>query len=200
VPNQPPCPAQLSGCDDTHVDITLVRAVLSGEERASEALLGRLRCLARFVGALNLRHGRAFDSHELADLVQDTLVIVWRKLDTFHGPEGLESWVLRIARFEFQNALRKRARRLHLVRPLEQGEDASDGSDFSSQAAERHSLAQVLALLEPAMEQTIRLKHFAGLTFVEIGVRMGCSPNTAKTRYYRALTQLAEALGDEAGA
>lgn len=181
------------------MDLELARAVLSGEQHASDVLLQRLHCLARFVAALNLRSGRQFDSHELADLVQDTLVIVWRKLDTFRGPEGLESWVLRIARFEFQNALRKRARRLHAVRPLEQGEDASDGSDAAGRSLERQSMAQALSELEPAMELTIRLKHFAGLTFVEIGERMACSPNTAKTRYYRALTQLADALADEAG-
>ena len=161
------------------VDLALVRSVLAGDERASEALLVRLRCLARFVAALNRRHGGLFDAHELADLVQDAVVVVWRKLEHFRGPDGLESWVLRIARFEFQNALRKRARRGPVMRPLVQAESVSDSTDMAERAIDRQVLAQALAELAPRVERTIRLKHFSGLSFEEIGEQMSCSANTA---------------------
>jgi len=183
-----------AACEGPSVDLALVRAVIAGEERASEALLERLRCLSRFLAALNQRSGGPFDSHALSDLVQDTLVVVWRKLDRFHGPDGLESWVLRIARFEFQNALRKLSRRGRESLSIESAEQVEGGADPAQAVVDGQSLAQVLADLEPVMEQTIRLKHFAGLTFEEIGARMACSSNTAKTRYYRGLARLADAL------
>ena len=51
--------------------------------------------------------------------------------------------------------------------------------------------------LDPKVAETVRLKHYGGLTFEEIGERMRCSANTAKTRYYRCLTHLARNLGLE---
>ena len=183
-----------SSCGDQGVDLALVRAAMAGEERASDALFGRLRCLSRFVAALNQRYGGPFDAHEIADLVQDALLIVWRKLDSFHGPDGLESWVLRIARFEFQNALRKRFRQGPDHQPLERAEEVEGGADPALEVLDAQALAQALAELDPGTERTIRMKHFCGLTFEEIGAQLGCSPNTAKTRYYRGLMRLADAL------
>lgn len=183
-----------SSCPDQGLDLALVRAVIAGEEHASEALFERLRCLSRFVAALNQRSGGPFDSHELSDLVQDTLLVVWRKLDRFHGPDGLESWVLRIARFEFQNALRKRFRQGRDHQPLERAEEIEGGADPAQAVLDGQALAQALGELDPGTERTIRMKHFWGLTFEEIGERLGCSPNTAKTRYYRGLLRLADAL------
>ncbi|MEM7305461.1 MAG: sigma-70 family RNA polymerase sigma factor [Planctomycetota bacterium] len=175
-------------------DLALVRRVLAGQPDASRLLLDRLGCLARFLGALNQRSGSTFDDHEIADVVQDTLIVVWRKLASFRGPDGLESWVLRIARFEFQNARRKKARRAVIMKPIETQSEAAAPGDHAGREVERQTLAQVLGELDPKMSQTIELKHFDGLTFDEIGERMGCSANTAKTRYYRGLVRLADAL------
>ena len=175
-------------------DLQLVRDVLSARSGASEALVGRLRCLARFMAALNVRSGRPFDSHELSDLVQDSLLVVWRKLDRFHGPDGLDAWALKIAHFEFQNALRKKSRRSMVVGGLDEAVEVSVPGDEAERVLERHTLDQALEALEPEAARTVQLKHYQGLTFEEIGARMRCSTNTAKTRYYRSITRLAKAL------
>jgi DNA-directed RNA polymerase specialized sigma24 family protein len=36
----------------------------------------------------------------------------------------------------------------------------------------------------------IRAKHFDGLTFDEIGARLGIPSNTAKTHYYRGIERM----------
>ena len=182
-------------CEPSRNDLQLVRNVLEDKVGAPDALLKRLKCLARFLAALNGRYGRPFDSHELADLAQDAVLVVWRKLDQFQGPNGLDSWALRIARFEFQNALRKKSRRAAIVGPLDESTDVVAPGDGTKQVLERQTLDQVMEQLEPLAAQTIHLKHYEDLTFEEIGERMGCSKNTAKTRYYRSLGRLAEALG-----
>jgi RNA polymerase sigma-70 factor (ECF subfamily) len=171
-----------------------VRDVLSRKEGAPDRLVDRIKCLARFMAALNARSGQRFDSHELADLVQDSLLVVWRKLDRFRGPEGLDSWVLRIARFEFQNASRKKARRAKVVGSLDEGTDIRAPGDGPRQELERQTLSQVMEELDHLAARTVHLKHYEDLTFEEIGKRMGCSQNTAKTRYYRSLGRLARAL------
>lgn len=192
-PSQRP-PESLPRCPPPRADLDLVRDVLQSRSGSSEALVGRLRCLARFMAALNARAGRPFDTHELSDLVQDSLLVVWRKLDRFRGPDGLESWVLKIARFEFQNALRKKARRSTVVGDLAEGFDVAAPGDEAERVLARHTLDQVMESLEPEAARTVHLKHYEGLTFEEIGARMQCSANTAKTRYYRSISRLAAEL------
>lgn len=184
----------VSPCTHSEGDLQLVRDALEGRSGSPEALVERLRCLARFLSALNTRAGRPFDSHELSDLVQDSLLIVWRKLDRFQGPEGLDAWVLRIARYEYQNAVRKKARRSVQVETLELAEHVPAPGDETDRWLEQQTVHQVLQELEPRAAETVHLKHYAGLTFDEIGERMGCSANTAKTRYYRSIARLASAL------
>jgi len=180
--------------DGAGADLALVQGVMQGAPGADERLLDRLRCLARFLTAMNLRQGSVLDSHEIADLVQDTLVVVWRKLDRFHGPDGLEAWVLRIARFEFQNSLRRKYRRAQHEAPIEAGAEVVAPGDVPKATLDRSAVDQALEEINGDAARTVRLKHYGGLTFEEIAARMGCSPNTAKTRYYRALTRLAATL------
>ena len=48
--------------------------------------------------------------------------------------------------------------------------------------------------IDPRDAEVIQLKHFRHLSFDEIGETLGISPNTAKSRYYRALVRLREML------
>ena len=184
-----------SPCGGLPVDLDLVRRARDRALGASEELLERLRCLARFLSALNVTWGRPFDAHELADLSQDTVLVIWRKLDQFKGPLGLERWALQIARFEFQNAVRKKSRRNEGVQHLEGNEQDATFGDPAERMLRQIQLQQAIDELDPKTAETLRLKHYGGLTFDEIGRRMGCSKNTAKTRYYRSLIHLAKALG-----
>ena len=47
--------------------------------------------------------------------------------------------------------------------------------------------------------ETIRIKHFEGLTFEAVGVRLGIPTNTAKTRYYRGMLRLEKLLRSAMG-
>jgi RNA polymerase sigma-70 factor (ECF subfamily) len=187
-----------SRCEGAPADLDLVRRARDRVLGASEELLDRLRCLARFLSVLNVMRGKPFDPHELADLSQDTVLVIWRKLDDFKGPAGLERWALQIARFEFHNAARRKARRTEGVVPLEGDERLTPVEDPADGMLRRIQLQQAMDELDPTVAETVRLKHYGGLTFEEIGRRMGCSTNTAKTRYYRSLIHLAKALGIEA--
>ena len=184
------------GCEGRPLDLDLVRRARGREAGAAEKLLERLRCLARFLSVTNVSWGRPFDAHELADLSQDTVLVIWRKLDQFTGPAGLERWALQVARYEFHNAVRRKARRTEGVVPLE-GHESLSTDDPAERALGQIQVEQAIAELEPKVAETIRLRHYGGLTFEEIGRRMGCSTNTAKTRYYRSLVHLAEFLGIE---
>ena len=56
-------------------------------------------------------------------------------------------------------------------------------------------MQRVLGDLGPPAEEVIRLRHFSDLTFAAIARRLGLSPNTAKSHYYRGLVRLRGRLG-----
>jgi RNA polymerase sigma-70 factor (ECF subfamily) len=171
-------------------DAELVRGALRGEEAAIELLVERLRCVPRILSAINRRHGGLLDAHDLADLAQDTIVLVWRKLGSFQAPGTLDTWAYGIALRECMNALRRK------LRPTARTDSAAGGAAFEIAAPpvadplEHAELGDFLAELAPEEQAVIRLKHEDGLTFEEIGLRLGIPPNTAKTRHYRGLRTL----------
>lgn len=172
-------------------ELAFVRAVLAERESAIVEFEERMRCVPRILQALNGRRGRPLHDHDLADLVQDTVLIVLRKLPEFAAWAPLEGWIYRLCFLEFQNALRRRRREWQRTSEITT-EPGDPGVDAGSNHAHDH-VHLALTQLGGVEAETIRWKHFDGLTFQEIGVRLDMPPNTVKTRYYRGLAKL-EAL------
>ncbi len=170
-------------------DIELVRAVLRREGGALDRFAERMRFVPRVLTVRNARAGRPFDSGELEDLVQDTLVAIWRKLSTYDGRVRLEPWLFRFCFLEFLRSLRNRRTR-HRPLPLDH---AGTPELASRPARDEHAHEDLrLAMGELGAEESalLELKHFQDLTFEEIATRLEISSNTVKTRYYRALEKL----------
>jgi RNA polymerase sigma-70 factor (ECF subfamily) len=174
-------------------DTGLVRAVQAGESGAFEQLVERMGCLPRILDGLNARMGRPLSDHDLADVAQDTLVLVWRKLDTFNGSASLETWVFGIARFELMNAVRKNRRRRASELPEPDLREAPEPD--STHRLDHEVVQRELGALDSALAEVIRMKHFDDLTFEQIGAQLGQSINTVKTRYYRGISRLLDRLG-----
>jgi len=175
-------------------DAELVRCVLAQDRGAFDRLVERMACLPRILDGLNARLGRPLSDHDLADVAQDTLVLVWRKLEAFNGSASLETWVFGIARFEIMNAVRKSRRRRTSELPEPDLREAPDQDVVHR--LDHEFVQRELAALDGAEADVIRMKHFDDLTFEEIGARLGSSINTVKTRYYRGISRLLDRLGD----
>jgi RNA polymerase sigma-70 factor (ECF subfamily) len=177
-----------------HADLGLVRQALDGDGVAVEGLVERMGCVYRALARGNRRLGDPFAADELEDLAQDVTIAVWGKLREYRGLSSLEGWICRFARLEMLYRLRRRDR---LPRSLgdarAQAEAAQDEAAGTAQD-DAEELYPALEELDPAQGEVIRLKHFDDLTFPQIAERLGASPNTAKTRYYRGLQRLREIL------
>lgn len=172
---------------DGAADLVMVRAALGRQDGALDVLSRRLGCVAGIVSGLNGRLGLRLPSDDLADVVQDALVVVWRKLDQFRGEVGFEFWVYRICYLELMNGLRRRQRQARSA-----WHDAVDvlapaARDDAEQYAALHLGLEKLGA--PAAD-VIRLKFFEGLTFEEIARRLDMPLNTAKTYLYRGVKRL----------
>jgi RNA polymerase sigma-70 factor (ECF subfamily) len=179
-------------------DLVLARACLAGDEVALARLVRRLACIPRILDALSARLGRPLDEQELEDLGQETLVLAWRKLETFTGEARLETWSYGLARLEIMNAIRRKRRRpdAHTEPPGEEPVDAAPAPEFQH---DREYLATAVAGLDRTEAEVVRLTHFEDLTFDDIAGRLGITPSTAKTRYYRGLARLHERLRGKLG-
>lgn len=146
-------------------------------------------CVARILRALNGRLGSPLDEHDLADLVQDTVIVILRKLGQYVDGWDLEGWVFQICRFELMNAVRRKRR--HPVSNLEvnQVAERKPGADPVSSDAD---VVAGLALLETDEAAVLRLKYFEDLSFPEVAVRLGIPLGTVKTRHYRGISKLSQ--------
>jgi RNA polymerase sigma-70 factor (ECF subfamily) len=179
-----------SGADgaETHSDdVHLARDARQGSLAARKEFATRMHCVPRMLSALNERLGRPLAQHDLEDLVQDSLVVVWRGLVTYAGYSSLETWVFRCCQRELIARLRAR-------RPAFETLDQVQPTVESIELTDVDAVHRALESLAAKERRVIELKHFEDLTFAVIGERLGLSPNTAKAWYYRGLEELRRLL------
>lgn len=174
------------------LDHATIQAALHGDARAREVLAERMTCVHRMLAVINARARAPLSSHEIEDLGQDVLMIVWEKLRLFEGFGTFEAWLCRFCAYEFQNRRRRVAQRSGHVKPLP---DEAEGPPApAEEAISSTELENALRELGPPSEPVIRLKHEEDLSFDEVARRLGIPASTAKTRYYDGVLWLRQRL------
>ena len=180
--------------DDTP-DCQFVADVLRGDPVSVQRFVDRMQCVPKVLAARNVKLGRPLTNEDLADLTQDVLVIIWKKLGKFPEFATLESWAYQICVFELLNLVRKRNRQRDLAQQASaELPIATDNRRFDSY----EDLHLGLATLEKREAEIIRLRHFEELSFATASDRMDVASSTAKTWYYRGLAKLQEFLENRA--
>ncbi len=148
------------------------------------------------------------DRGEAEDVVQDTLVMAWRKLPTLTNPDAFKPWLYQVAHRQSVTVLRARARRRTQLSAtggdLEQYAN-SDGHQQQSlngsapaQAAETsaqlRTLDALLALLPVEQRECWVLKEVNDLSYPEISTILGIPVSTVRGRIARARRQLSEGM------
>lgn len=175
-------------------DYELIRGFLAGDAACRVAFAARLKAISRMVACLNRRAGRLLAQDEVADLAQDAAVIALRKVAEFRRGILLDAWLYRIASYELRNCLRRRRRvAATSAEFVEEQHEAAQPADLVD-LERRDSVLDALDLLHEQHAAAIRLHHFEGLGFAELGARLQVTENAAKGRYYRGLAELTALL------
>lgn len=167
--------------DGEPTDGELVERAIRGDRWAEEALYRRH---ARTVTAAVLRLvGRHADAD---DILQDTFVIAFERLESLRDPNAFRAWVGRIA----VNEVRRRLRRRKLMRLvwLDAGEDDASFEALAVHGtrpdlrAELAELDRIVAKLPLEQRMTWLLHRVQGWSIRETSEALDCSTATVKRR------------------
>lgn len=131
------------------------------------------------------------DESDAEEILIDTLLTAWRKINALRSPMALRAWLLTIAT---RASLRRRRRFQPRLVSLDAAEHvaARDPSPI-----DRLMLARAINQLPPAMRAVVALRYVADLSVVDIAKTVGRSENTVKTQLREARVRLRASLADE---
>lgn len=126
----------------------------------------------------------------LEDVVQEALIVVYRKVGYVRSPAALGGWLLTVVtRLCMLPALM-------LTRGIEELTDGDEARQFASVPVDdlRIDLARAIESLPVGQREIVLLRDFDALTIGEIAARLGITREAAKSRLHRARTLLREYL------
>lgn len=144
------------------------------------------------------------DRETAADLAQEAFLKAWQGLGGFQGESSFSTWVYRLTANVCIDYLRKKARR-EAIEPAVSLDDPSgpwtEPADWEQDPQRRlersergQALARGLSRLPDWQRQVLALRELSGLSYQEIGERLGVDLGTVKSRIARARLNLRKIL------
>jgi RNA polymerase sigma-70 factor (ECF subfamily) len=178
----PPPPADLGE------RAALLARAQSGDREALRRLLAellpRIRNLVRYL---------VRSDDDVDDIVQDALVTIVRRLETYRAEGALESWADRlVARATFAELQRRGQRRR--IEPTIGETTAGASGPTQDEYVTRRRVVAALDLLPEPQRHALVLHHVLEMNVREIALELGVSQETIRSRLRLARTKL-RALG-----
>lgn len=173
-------------------DEELVALARRGDAKAKDALARRhgtsLRRLVR----------RWVSEADAEDVAQRAIVRALERIDEVRSDASFRAWLYTIAQNLAKNHARDHGRReTREVMDVDLVTNALGTAKLVAREARDTVLAEI-ARLPDKQRGAVELRLFEGLSFKEIGERLGCSEDSAKVNFHHALRRLRERL-TEAG-
>ena len=172
-------------------DKDLVSRTLAGDTRSYEELVRRYE---RLVGRILYPYARRETSVE--DLVQETFLRAYDRLETFNPEYRFKTWLLAIANNLGVDTLRRRRE------VVEFNQDVHGGSAGGAEAAALESdraqaVQQAIESLPETYGVPLILRYTEDMSYAEIAEILDVTVAAVKSRLFRARNMLAEKLQDE---
>ena len=171
-------------------DLSLIGRVASGDKQA----LGEV--YDRFGGALFRYLVTLTGDYQVAEeVLQDTLVAVWRSARTFRGRSSAKTWVFGVARRQAHNTLRRRDLPLTGEDALRVFPDEEAGPEEGViSEVRREELEAAIGRLSPVHREVLVLIFFNELSYEETAEVLGVPIGTVKSRLSNAKKSLRSQL------
>lgn len=135
---------------------------------------------------------RTEDGHDAADVLAETFLIAWRRLDDVPARDRARPWLYGVARRVLANHRRGERRRTAL------GDRLRTELQAAVQPAEHHDASSAVAAafrsLSDDDRELLSLVGWEGLDAGQIATVLGCSRNAVRIRLHRARKRFAREL------
>jgi RNA polymerase sigma-70 factor (ECF subfamily) len=135
------------------------------------------------------------DADQADDAVQEALIRCWRQLPNLRDVDHFDGWLYRIL---VRAATDEAKRHRRLVRNIQLIDAESSVDDSIQLIADREQLQRGFDRISIDQRAVIVLRHFVGLSLVEVATALGIPLGTAKSRYHYAMSALRAALDADA--
>jgi len=136
------------------------------------------------------------DEHLGADAAQETFLRLWNEVRAGRAPRHFGGWLMRVAVRTSLDLVRRAPSPRRAALESEPPVFERAGGEL-----ERHELeerfARALATLSEGQRTVFLLRHFGGLTLVQVAESLGIAHSTAKTHFARACLELQDALKED---
>lgn len=138
---------------------------------------------------------RVVAPEDAADVVAETMLVAWRRLDEVPADGTARLWLYGVARRVLANYRRGEVRRGRLGERLRL-QLATAAPDLADSVASGTVLGQALARLSSDDRELLQLTVWEGLAPQEVAAVLGVAPGTVRARLHRARKRLRAELGD----
>jgi RNA polymerase sigma factor (sigma-70 family) len=171
-------------------DRQVLKRIAMGDRQALAELYARYqRPLFNYLLQLTPDYGLA------EELLQDTLVAVWKSARSFEGRSSVLTWLIGVARRQAHNTLRQR--RLPIVDDadlLDVVSNESDPEDFTLTCMARDELVEAFKQLAPIHREVLILILVQELSYAETATILHVPVGTVKSRLCHAKRTLRTVL------
>jgi RNA polymerase sigma factor (sigma-70 family) len=138
---------------------------------------------------------RRVSGGDAEDIVAETFLVAWRRMDAIPPGELTLPWLYGVARRVVSQRQRSGRRRGRLLARLGGLRDDDPATMVDPERMDEQALVRsALTLLREADQEILRLSEWEELTASELAVTLDCSTNAVAIRLHRARRRLAKAL------
>ncbi|WP_164216529.1 RNA polymerase sigma factor [Virgibacillus sp. YIM 98842] len=175
------------------MDEKLIRRAKEKDESAFEEIIDTYKpVVERFAFQFGINH-----TH-LADIVQETFIKIYRKLDQYHRGK-FSTWIYQITLNTTRDFYRKQKREQALIQKSMEQEKENISAGYYFEREEHVLLHESIQQLEPKYKAPLILYYFHDKSYEEIGVILKIKLSAVKTRLHRAKRKLKKIYENEIG-
>ena len=167
-------------------DLSLLKRIGGGDTSALEALYQK-----HGLRLLNFLLEQTGDRQTAEEVLQTTMLAVWRCAGEFRGESKVSTWLFGIARNQASKA--RRSENVHLSlyeKPLASTDEIPDPTLIEA-------MQRSLARLSAQEREVLELVYYRGLTIIEAAAHLNIPANTLKSRLHRARSNLRKLMAKE---
>jgi len=169
---------------ENHREHQLLRSIADDDREAFTELFGIYHPrLFRFL--YRLTHSYSISE----ELVNDIMLLVWRKASAFRGDSKVSTWIFGIA---YRQTMKRLSRDKHIG--LQLTDDTDSIADRPAVTDDENWVREGLRSLPAIHRVTATLVFYVGLSYEEVAQVSDCPVSTVKTRMFHARRKLREIL------